>query len=192
MRWLCLGFLFICSNLYSQFIDSINISCKEHKILKLRQDSLSKLEYHWYTDGGYIENSSDNTIWLNLVSEEKRRVTVSVWGYDSETTCSTGVATLIILLDECINIFIPTAFTPNNDGINDEYKPIGNWDGVTSFNFSIFNRWGENIFTSKTIDFKWDGTHNGVPCHMGVYVYYMVVEKNGVVSNYKGDIILIR
>ena len=123
---------------------------------------------------------------------KKRKVIVSVWGYDSETTCSTDVATLIIVLDECISVFIPSAFTPNGDGVNDYFKPIGSWDGVTSFNFKVFNRWGENIFTSNNSLMKWDGTYKGVPCHMGVYVYYLVIEKNGIVGRYKGDIILIR
>lgn len=189
MKWLCLVFFLIGSNLYSQFVDSINISCGHDRVLTLRQNPFTTLEYHWSTDGGFIQKNINHTIWLNLISEEKKRVTVNVWGYDPETECSTDVATVIINLDECITLFIPTAFTPNGDGLNDYFKVYGNTD---YFFMKIYNRWGENIYTTHSIDFNWDGTYKGVPCPMGVYVYFIIAEKNRITDKYKGNITLIR
>ena len=177
MKWLCLVFFLIGNNLYSQFIDSTNIDCNQDRVLTLRQD------------GGFIQKNINHTIWLNLVSEEKKQVTVSVWGYDPETECSTDVVTAIITLEECMKLFIPNAFSPNGDGTNDYFRVYGN---VDYFFMKIYNRWGENIFTTRTIDFKWDGSYKGVPCPMEVYVYFIIAEKEGKTIKYKGDITLIR
>ena len=189
MKWLCLVFFLIGNNLYSQFIDSTNIDCNQDRVLTLRQDPFTTLEYHWSTDGGFIQKNINHTIWLNLISEEKKRVTVSVWGYDPETECSTDVVTAVITLDECMKLFIPNAFSPNGDGTNDYFRVYGN---VDYFFMKIYNRWGENIFTTRTIDFKWDGSYKGVPCPMEVYVYFIIAEKEGKTKRYKGDITLIR
>ena len=189
MKWLCLIFFLIGNNLYSQFIDSINIDCNQDRILTLRQNPFNTLEYHWSIDGGFIQKNINHTIWLNLINEYKKRITVSVWGYDPEAKCSTDVATAVINLDECFKVLIPNAFTPNRDGINDYFRVHGN---VDYFFIKIYNRWGENIFTANTIDFKWDGTYKGIPCPMGVYVYFIIAGKNEMTDKYKGNITLIR
>jgi gliding motility-associated-like protein len=56
-------------------------------------------------------------------------------------------------------LYIPTAFTPNGDGINDRFgvKALN----LTQFNLKIFNRWGELIFETNEITDLWDGTYNG-------------------------------
>ena len=44
---------------------------------------------------------------------------------------------------------MPNAFTPNNDGLNDVYAPVGNFFGINDYKLSIFNRWGERVFILK-------------------------------------------
>lgn len=66
-------------------------------------------------------------------------------------------------------LYFPNIFTPNKDGLNDAYMPLGN--DVTAFNISIYNRWGELVFKSERLDISWDGTVNGKPARDGVYVY---------------------
>ena len=68
-----------------------------------------------------------------------------------------------------VNIFFPNAFTPNGDGINDVYMPVG--DGVLSFNMSIYNRWGQLVFESSDANHIWDGTYNGKPLVSDKYLY---------------------
>ncbi len=66
--------------------------------------------------------------------------------------------------------FVPNAFTPDGDGVNDEFK-IGHSCDIESFSLQIFNRWGQMVFQSSSIDNSWDGTVNGERAPMGVYTY---------------------
>jgi len=88
--------------------------------------------------------------------------------------------------------FMPSGFTPNNDGNNDRIRPI--LIGYTKLNyFSVYNRFGELIFNSKNINDSWDGTYKDQKCEMGTYFYSIsVTDRNNKVDNYKGDFILIR
>ncbi|MCI5055380.1 MAG: gliding motility-associated C-terminal domain-containing protein, partial [Flavobacteriales bacterium] len=75
------------------------------------------------------------------------------------------------------NLYVPNAFTPNADLLNDEFSPIG--DDLESYEFTIFNRWGDIIFNSNNINLGWDGNMpNGKPAPMGVYVYKLVFAKD--------------
>ena len=82
---------------------------------------------------------------------------------------------------KCVSsIWIPNAFTPDQDGINDFFGPKG--INITDFDFYVFNRWGEQIFHSTDMDDKWDGTYMGRECQIDVYVwklYYRTEEDYG-------------
>lgn len=67
------------------------------------------------------------------------------------------------------DIFIPTAFTPNGDGINDHFVIHGG--GISTFHISIFSRWGELVYSSDNITEYWDGTFKGQPVPDGVFYY---------------------
>jgi len=86
---------------------------------------------------------------------------------------------------------LPTAFTPNNDGLNDCFG-IKNWGRITHLEFSIFNRFGEKIFFSANPSTCWDGRYKGNPQPAGAYVY--IVKATGVCGdiNTKGTFTLIR
>ena len=87
---------------------------------------------------------------------------------------------------------LPNAFSPNGDGLNDKFGPetIGN---PSEFKMTIFNRYGQLIFTSVTISNKWDGTYLGKPVDAGTY-FFRIFNKctNEAESTFKGDITLIR
>jgi gliding motility-associated-like protein len=90
---------------------------------------------------------------------------------------------------------IPNAFSPDGDGINDYFIPRDLLSsGLASFKMDIFNRWGENIYTTTTLDGRgWDGTFDGKPQNMGVYVYTLdVVFQNKVKKTFKGNVTLVR
>lgn len=69
------------------------------------------------------------------------------------------------------HLYIPNAFSPNNDNVND-YFHVGDWN-ITKLNIAIYNRWGDQIYSSENTNFMWDGTHNGRPAPEGVYVYQL-------------------
>lgn len=68
-----------------------------------------------------------------------------------------------------LQLHFPTAFTPNGDGLNDNFGPVG--EGIEGYKLTVFNRWGETVFSSKDINEKWDGSHNGLPVPFGIYNY---------------------
>ena len=96
--------------------------------------------------------------------------------------------------DDCCKPFIPDAFTPNGDGVNDVFRV--RWKGdVSGMEFSVFNRFGQRVFVTYTNTGAWDGTFNGVPCDMGTYFYYVTFfcgNKADHRVEYKGDVTLIR
>lgn len=63
----------------------------------------------------------------------------------------------------------PNVFTPNGDGINDEFLPFT--EGVTDYHLMIFDRWGELIFESRDVKTGWNGNFNGKPCQQDAYVW---------------------
>jgi gliding motility-associated-like protein len=69
------------------------------------------------------------------------------------------------------NFYIPNSFSPDGDGLNDEFKAISNSDKVSSFRMYIFNRWGALVFESNDISLGWDGKYKGKPAPQGVYAY---------------------
>lgn len=105
-----------------------------------------------------------------------------------------GCDSIIVNLVEVIqtNAFFPTAFSPNGDGSNDIFHVLSN--NVTEIRLMIFNRWGEKIFETNSLNIGWDGTFKDEPCEIGVYVYYAEITFQGSTEpkNYKGSITLIR
>ena len=89
------------------------------------------------------------------------------------------------------NIFIPNAFTPNNDGKNDQLCFSGDW--VQEFHIAIFTRWGEKVYESDDMNACWDGRFRNNWCMPGVYVYHCRITcQDGQTGQFKGDITLIR
>ena len=78
-----------------------------------------------------------------------------------DTECGTVVETVIIEDTECnCQVFIPNSFTPNDDEINNEFAVMANCE-VEDFNLKIFNRLGDAVFESHTIDQAWNGDASG-------------------------------
>jgi gliding motility-associated-like protein len=89
--------------------------------------------------------------------------------------CFRVTNTYSIYVDPVTSVDVPTAFTPNGDGVNDVIYVDG-W-GIKKLNyFKIFNRWGQLLFESYDIKVGWDGYYKGVPQNMETYVYQVSVE----------------
>jgi gliding motility-associated-like protein len=89
------------------------------------------------------------------------------------------------------DIYIPNAFTPNNDGKNDIFLVYGN--SIATVEMYIFNQWGQMIFQSNDLSKGWDGTFSGKLQPVGVYVYIVKATlRDGTVINKKGSLNLIR
>jgi gliding motility-associated-like protein len=91
-----------------------------------------------------------------------------------------------------INIYVPRVFTPNGDGTNDILKPI--LVGISTFHyFSVYNRWGNLIFTTQDPNQGWDGTFKGVPQPVETYLWIGEgIDTNGKKIVQKGMVSLVR
>ena len=74
-----------------------------------------------------------------------------------------------IVVDPIFTFYVPSAFTPDDDGINETF--FGTGEAIQIYNMKISNRWGELLFESNDPDFHWDGTYRGKQVQAGTYVY---------------------
>lgn len=103
-------------------------------------------------------------------------------------------ASAVVAYDNCCKVFIPDAFTPNGDGMNDKAKILFKGD-FTLEKFTIFNRFGQKVFETNMLNEGWDGKFNGQMQDLGTFNYYI----KGICGNggtkeveFKGNITLIK
>jgi gliding motility-associated-like protein len=87
---------------------------------------------------------------------------------------------------------MPGAFTPNSDGLNDNIRPIIS-GRIESFQFVIYNRWGQIVFKSTNASLAWDGRYKGVAQQTGIFIWTCNFKFFGGPANFRrGAITLIR
>jgi len=112
-----------------------------------------------------------------------------------KTNGCTDTATAEIKVLPFVNFYMPNAFTPNNDGLNDELIPVGIFKGVNDYYFSVWNRWGDRIFETEDFNTGWNGQRNnsGEFAPPGMYSFIINYTNNfGKPEVLKGHITLIR
>jgi gliding motility-associated-like protein len=144
------------------------------------------LRYEWEPADKTFKDD-DSNVYIRLM--EPTTYTVTAF---TEYGCKDSSHITYSQIDPCCQFSYPTAFTPNADGRNDKYRVLvyGNLD---YFDMSIYNRYGQRVFSSNSVGKYWDGTYLGKPCDFGTY--YMQVHAKcvtGHIEDYKGDITLIR
>lgn len=106
------------------------------------------------------------------------RVTATfVLGNDTITVPEEGEDNAIMVSICESKLEFPNAFSPNGDGYNDIFKAKDGYQSIVEFKASIFNRWGQHLYSWDTLDGGWDGTHNGHKINDGVY--YLVATAKG-------------
>jgi gliding motility-associated-like protein len=97
--------------------------------------------------------------------------------FENITYCVVAVDTLGCPSEDCVDIPVdllvnmPNAFTPNGDGLNDVFRVPISVPCEELLLFQVFNRWGEQVFSSALFGIGWDGTYRGKPQESGVYIY---------------------
>jgi len=115
--------------------------------------------------------------------------------FTDENGCAHVLKTIYLsvitsICDEGV-VYLPTGFTPNNDGINDVLFIRSNF--ITEVYLTIYDRWGEKLFETSDIKNGWDGSFKGKLLDQGVYGYYMTFKcNNGEESFKKGNITLMK
>jgi len=88
-----------------------------------------------------------------------------------------------VIIKPCIDVVVPNVFTPNGDGINDEFYAKGNF--LEYFNMTIFNRWGIKVFETNDISGRWDGKINGKEASQGTYFWIVTYKSKSYLLNNK-------
>lgn len=142
-------------------------------------------------DVNWLDFSNTNTT-QSLFPVETNCYEFEVYNYFCIINDSLCVETQDVLCDS-ENIKIPTAFSPNNDNVNDTYF-IDDRDGVvTSFKLEIFNRLGQKVFFTRDILQQWDGTFENNRLNPQIFDFYIDLECIGGKTLFKkGNITLIR
>ena len=134
-------------------------------------------------------------LWSNNASTPAIKVTQPglYWLKVTDSRNCSGTDTVLVKLKECIKgFYIPTSFTPNGDAINQLFKPMLFGD-VSQYKFSVYDRYGEIVFTSTKIGEGWNGTIKGVSQNTSTFVWICTYQfRNQMIHIEKGSVLLIK
>lgn len=141
-----------------------------------------------------LQGPTDGTRWFDGTLARTKKVTEPGSYWASFTDANGCEIRDTIVIGFPVKTFLPNAFSPNDDGINDYFEPLFSESGFLDFRLSIFDRWGHFIYTSAGGQGRgWDGTSQGQACPPGVYAYWLEVQsafcKQLIL---KGDLTLLR
>ena len=144
------------------------------------------------TDANILWSTNENLNTISVSPDSSTQYNIIVYNNYCEVEDSIYIIVKDVFCDQS-KILIPTAFSPNGDLINDNYK-ITDEDGIiTEFKIEIFNRFGQKIYSSEDINNSWDGYFNGELLSPQVFDYYLEVKCIGEKYLFqKGNITLIR
>lgn len=120
---------------------------------------------------------NENVLWSDAVEEFEREFTESgLYGVLVWNQCGTDEDEVTLIFEDCdYALYVPNAFTPDGDGVNEVWCPVGL--NLTSIEIRVFNRWGEEVFFADSFDdMCWNGNHQNGGYYVpdGVYAYRIV------------------
>ena len=144
-------------------------------------------KFNWYlisNEGPVSSNQHTNYLFEKTGVYPLAMVVTNKWG-----CADTSIKTIFVEPD--YSMYIPNAFTPDGDDLNDTFKPVLN--SVKLYNMKIFNRWGHLLFESIEPSRGWPGTFNGGNCKADVYVWKIELSTlSGEMKKLNGTVTLIR
>lgn len=149
--------------------------------------------FYWLVDNILYE-SGTNTINIDWASFSPGGHVIEL-GFTSSYGCVADPRFFTVGIAPCLetSAYIPNSFTPDNDGLNEEWFPV--FTNARSVKTIIANRWGEVVFESESLEPKWMGNRLGGEYYLpdGVYVYRIEVHFNDVSAEiFQGHITLLR
>lgn len=151
------------------YIDSVSIGQAVYDVeLGDSQQACQPVTLTANSDGPYEWNTGETS--KSIVAE----TTGNYWVIVGMPGCEAFDSIYVDILETTPEVIIPNVFTPNKDAYNDEMELILNY--VESFSFVIYNRWGQELFTTDRMDSFWDGTNNGKKAAEGVYYWVITYQ----------------
>ncbi|MDB4534245.1 gliding motility-associated C-terminal domain-containing protein [Vicingaceae bacterium] len=153
------------TDLFNTEIDFENLSSGNEPLL-----------YAWnFNDGPSSTSTEENPIYT-FPDDSAHNYPISLMITDSNGCVS--IATGTVVINSIYMFYLPTSFTPNGDGLNDEFRAYGEGIDLANYSMSIFNRWGELMFQTDNISNGWDGTYKGKIVESGTYVWKIVAKED--------------
>lgn len=149
--------------------------------------------YQWYFgEDGILGNSFEQNPTFTFPDIEPANYPVQLI-VTNQNGCSDTTYGKVIM-NGVYNFYVPSGFTPNNDGINDTFFPKGEGVDALSYDMFIFDRWGQIVFQSTESFKEWDGTKNGEPLPTGVYIWKIITKDVYTDAKFenRGHITLVR
>jgi gliding motility-associated-like protein len=144
-------------------------------VVYLGGDTVVEEGVEFYLDATYLPDPDATYEWQDgsmqptyLVREDgEYHVIVTTWcGFTTDTVN-------VRYGDFVCEVYVPNAFTPDGDGLNEEFRPHIDCE-LTSFELMIFDRWGKMVFNTYDFEQGWDGTIKGKPAEVGTYAWVVV------------------
>ncbi len=166
--------------------DAIDYGINQSKVL-IQPIEMGALKYDWKFPNGSNSNKDTPSIIINDLLKGKIYFKIT-----NQFGCVDSSDRDIYVYPNNFNVFIPSAFSINQDLLNDEFKPVG-LGATRDYKMSIFNRWGEEIFTTTDPSKGWDGTYQNDFVMEGVYSYLIEFKFiDGKAYKYTGTLTVLR
>jgi len=152
-------------------------------------ESIDAVDWFWDFDTG--DNSILQNPYYSYLDTGKYEVQLLV---THESGCQDSISQVLDVMPR-YTYYLPNAFTPNYDDVNDGFRGAGLFYGLEAFEMTVWNRWGEMIFQTKDPDTAWNGrkNNNGQMLPLGVYVYHVKLTGNrGMKEELTGYVTLVR
>ena len=170
---------------------TVNILDPNFNFINTSQGATS---YYWHFGDPSANNGSNTSIVTNPSHAYAYAGTYDVNLVASTIKGCKDTAMLMVEVTPDFSLYIPNTFTPDGNGLNDVFQPIGVGIDEENYRMDIYDRWGETIFTSDVFQKGWDGSVKGVSkmATQGVYTYrIMVVDLQGGKHPYVGHVTVI-
>ena len=156
--------------------------------------SISSVE--WYVTNSFEcteFNQNNHCVEINILATDSETIEVVITDING---CETILEAKILVNDRETEIYIPNVFSPNDDGVNDDFRIESNDVDVVLKSMQIFNRWGNIVFRQNNTDLQdivsWNGEVNGKKVTPNVFVYMIeVLDGKGQTQVFFGDVAVV-
>ena len=188
-----------------KFTVTDTVNCVESKTIDITVNPFPEIAFSTYdtiwAEPGYLleaGNGAEYYQWNTGEITEAIQIdsmghyVVEVISYEG---CKSTDAVRVLWRENGEPFYMPNAFTPNGDGLNDLFRAVPKYDYISSYQLTIYNRWGQQIFECNDIDCGWDGTYQNNPSPNGAYIYRIVYEEisqPGKTKTLEGTVVLVK
>lgn len=183
--------IFIASDTLHVSFEAPSFLCPSEQLNMINRSTGNITSYVWNFGDGTIATTATPPMHIYPIPLSQMEYSVKLM-ITGSLGCSIDTTVKVKALNNCV-IAVPTAFTPNGDGLNDYLYPTNAFK-ADKLSFKVFSRLGQPIFEARNMTQKWDGKVNGNPQPTGAYVWFLnyIDTDTGKPVSLKGTTLLIR